>query len=142
MATSTSAAMAQQASLQIQTFGTVNGLRRSSVRLNCFQVTLKPLRLSHSVKVRCAASPETVAKVVKIVTKQLAAPEGKVKPESKFEDLGADSLDQVEIVMTLEEEFGISVDEQGSEAIKTVQDAADLIERMSLVPKEKVTTEA
>ncbi|KAK9276777.1 hypothetical protein L1049_006313 [Liquidambar formosana] len=82
-------------------------------------------------RVSCAAKPETVQKVCEIVRKQLALPaESEVTPESKFSALGADSLDTVEIVMGLEEEFGISVEEESSENITTVQEAADLIEKL------------
>ncbi|RXH82364.1 hypothetical protein DVH24_036705, partial [Malus domestica] len=82
------------------------------------------------------AKPETVAKVSKIVRKQLALPDDSaVTGESKFSELGADSLDTVEIVMGLEEEFGISVEEDSAQTIATVQDAADLIEK--LVEKNK-----
>ncbi|KAJ8553508.1 hypothetical protein K7X08_024186 [Anisodus acutangulus] len=79
-----------------------------------------------------AAKTKTVDKVINIVRKQLALPaETKVGPESTFsKDLGADSLDTVEIVMALEEEFGIAVEEENSENIATVQDAADLIEKL------------
>eukprot|EP00217_Crustomastix_stigmatica_P016863 CAMPEP_0183790246 /NCGR_PEP_ID=MMETSP0803_2-20130417/892_1 /TAXON_ID=195967 /ORGANISM="Crustomastix stigmata, Strain CCMP3273" /LENGTH=58 /DNA_ID=CAMNT_0026034445 /DNA_START=195 /DNA_END=371 /DNA_ORIENTATION=- len=52
----------------------------------------------------------------------------KVAPEAKFIDLGADSLDTVEIMMALEEQFDITLDEEGAEKIATVQEAADLIE--------------
>ncbi|KAB2067736.1 hypothetical protein ES319_A09G248200v1 [Gossypium barbadense] len=86
-----------------------------------------PLRL----RVSCAAKPETVDKVCSIVRKQLALPEdSSVTGESKFAALGADSLDTVEIVMGLEEEFGISVEEESAQSIVTVQDAADLIEKL------------
>ncbi|XP_061348485.1 acyl carrier protein 1, chloroplastic-like [Gastrolobium bilobum] len=79
--------------------------------------------------VSCAAKPETVDKVCKIVKKQLALPgNSKITGESTFAALGADSLDTVEIVMGLEEEFGISVEEDSAQSITTVQDAADLIE--------------
>nr|XP_043613252.1 acyl carrier protein 1, chloroplastic-like [Erigeron canadensis] len=81
--------------------------------------------------VSCAATPETVDKVCSIVRKQLALPEDStVTGESKFASLGADSLDTVEIVMGLEEEFGISVEEESAQTIATVQDAADLIEKL------------
>ena len=76
-----------------------------------------------------AAKPETVEKVCGIVRKQLAIPaETAITGDSKFASLGADSLDTVEIVMGLEEEFGISVEEESAQTIATVQDAADLIE--------------
>ncbi|KAF9607449.1 hypothetical protein IFM89_035587 [Coptis chinensis] len=80
------------------------------------------------------AKPETVDKVCEIVRKQLALPaDSAVSGESKFASLGADSLDTVEIVMGLEEAFGISVEEEIVQTIATVQDAADLIE--SLIEK-------
>ncbi|CAN6578653.1 unnamed protein product [Malus baccata var. baccata] len=79
----------------------------------------------------CQAKPETVQKVVEIVRKQLALPpESEVSSDSKFALLGADSLDTVEIVMNLEEEFDISVEEESSQNISTVQEAADLIEKL------------
>ncbi|KAL3508038.1 hypothetical protein ACH5RR_033420 [Cinchona calisaya] len=82
-------------------------------------------------RVSCAAKPETMDKVCKIVRKQLALPEeSEVAGHSKFATLGADSLDTVEIVMGLEEEFGISVQEETAQQILTVQDAADLIEKL------------
>ncbi|XP_073300492.1 acyl carrier protein 1, chloroplastic-like [Primulina huaijiensis] len=79
----------------------------------------------------CAAKPETVDKVCQIVRKQLALPaDREVCGESKFAALGADSLDTVEIVMGLEEEFGISVEEESAQSITTVQEAADMIEKL------------
>ncbi|XP_059446201.1 acyl carrier protein 1, chloroplastic-like [Corylus avellana] len=88
------------------------------------------LRTSRFI-VCCAAKPETVQKVCEIVKKQLAlSDEIELTPESKFAALGADSLDTVEIVMGLEEEFGISVEEESSQNITTVQEAADLIEKL------------
>ncbi|XP_073053717.1 acyl carrier protein 1, chloroplastic-like isoform X2 [Primulina eburnea] len=82
-------------------------------------------------RVSCAAKPETVSKVCEIVRKQLALPADRdVTGDSKFATLGADSLDTVEIVMGLEEEFGISVEEESAQSITTVQDAADLIEKL------------
>ncbi|ERN06195.1 hypothetical protein AMTR_s00016p00152300 [Amborella trichopoda] len=81
--------------------------------------------------IQCAAKPETVNKVCEIVKSQLAlGPDTLVTPESKFSALGADSLDTVEIVMGLEEEFGITVEEDSSHNITTVQEAADLIDKL------------
>ncbi|KAL5768363.1 hypothetical protein ACOSQ2_015146 [Xanthoceras sorbifolium] len=92
-----------------------------------FRLRPVPARL----RVSCAAKPETLEKVCEIVKKQLALPDdSKVTGESKFAALGADSLDTVEIVMGLEEEFGISVEEESAQSIATVQDAADLIEKL------------
>ena len=70
-------------------------------------------------------------KVCDIVKRQLALPEGSsVTGESKFAALGADSLDTVEIVMGLEEEFGISVEEESAQSITTVQEAAAMIDKL------------
>ncbi|TKY54108.1 Acyl carrier protein 1 [Spatholobus suberectus] len=82
-------------------------------------------------QITCAAKPETVKKVCDIVKKQLALPdESAITGESKFSTLGADSLDTVEIVMGLEEEFGISVEEESAQSITTVQEAADMIDKL------------
>nr|AAC39495.1 acyl carrier protein [Fragaria x ananassa] len=86
---------------------------------------------SARLQIYCAAKPETMDKVCQIVRKQLALPDDSaVSGESKFSALGADSLDTVEIVMGLEEEFGFSVEEESAQSIATVQDAADLIEKL------------
>ncbi|CAA3016693.1 acyl carrier 1, chloroplastic-like [Olea europaea subsp. europaea] len=86
-------------------------------------------------RVACAAKPETVDKVIEIVRNQLAlSADSAITGESKFASLGADSLDTVEIVMGLEEEFGISVEEESAQTITTVQEAADMIEKL----KEKI----
>ncbi|CAA7406015.1 unnamed protein product [Spirodela intermedia] len=82
-------------------------------------------------RISCQAKPETVEKVCAIVKKQLAlASEVVVTGESEFTKLGADSLDTVEIVMGLEEEFGINVEEDNAQRITTVQEAADMIEKL------------
>ncbi|EYU27403.1 hypothetical protein MIMGU_mgv1a026851mg, partial [Erythranthe guttata] len=77
-----------------------------------------------------AAQPETLQVVQSTIAKQLSIEEGAVAPETKFVDLGADSLDTVEIMMALEEKFGVSIGEDGAQSIATVQDAADLIEKV------------
>ncbi|KAJ6418019.1 hypothetical protein OIU84_001413 [Salix udensis] len=82
-------------------------------------------------RVSCSAKPETVDKVIEIVRKQLAlTPETELTNESKFAALGADSLDTVEIVMALEEEFDINVEEESSQNITTVREAADMIDKL------------
>jgi acyl carrier protein len=72
---------------------------------------------------------ELFEKVKKIVIEQLSVdPPEKVTPQSKFmEDLGADSLDTVELVMALEEEFDIEIPDEAAEQIISVQDAVDYI---------------
>jgi acyl carrier protein len=67
-------------------------------------------------------------KVQKIVCEQLGVDEAEVKPEASFaNDLGADSLDTVELVMALEEEFDIEIPDEAAEEIATVQSAVDYI---------------
>ena len=67
-------------------------------------------------------------RVKKIVAEQLGANEAEIKNESSFvEDLGADSLDTVELVMALEEEFETEIPDEEAEKITTVQQAIDYI---------------
>ncbi len=67
--------------------------------------------------------------VKKIIVEQLGVDEEEVKPEAKFiEDLGADSLDTVELVMAMEEKFGIDIPDSDAQKIITVQDAIDYVE--------------
>ncbi|CAL5413214.1 unnamed protein product [Camellia sinensis] len=110
----------------------ISSLNSVSLSINgkCFpSLRLRPV--THRFRISCAAKPETVDKVCEIVRKQLALPAGTaVTGDSKFATLGADSLDTVEIVMGLEEEFGISVEEESAQNIATVQDAADLIDKL------------
>ncbi len=68
-------------------------------------------------------------KVKDIISEQLGVKKEEIKPESSFiDDLGADSLDTVEVVMALEEEFGIEIPDEDAEKITTVGDAAKYIE--------------
>jgi acyl carrier protein len=71
----------------------------------------------------------TIEKRVKeIVIEQLGVDEAQVTNEASFmDDLGADSLDTVELVMALEEEFDIEISDENAEKIQTVQDAIDYI---------------
>jgi acyl carrier protein len=71
---------------------------------------------------------EILEKVQKIVSEQLGVDQEEVKPEASFQnDLGADSLDTVELVMALEEEFEIEIPDEAAEKIETVQKAVDYI---------------
>ena len=68
-------------------------------------------------------------KVKKIIIDQLGVDEAEVTPEAKFiDDLGADSLDTVELVMALEEEFGIEIPDEDAEKITTVSHAISYIQ--------------
>ena len=72
---------------------------------------------------------EILNKVKKIVAENLAIEESKINDSSNFiEDLGADSLDQVELIMALEEEFGIEIPDEVAEKITTVAEAVKYIE--------------
>ena len=67
-------------------------------------------------------------RVKKIVAEQLGVAEGEIKSESSFvDDLGADSLDTVELVMALEEEFETEIPDEEAEKITTVQQAIDYV---------------
>jgi acyl carrier protein len=71
---------------------------------------------------------ELQERVRKVLAENLALAEDKVKPDSRFkEDLDADSLDLVEAVLALEEEFGLSIPEEEMEDVKTVGEAIDLV---------------
>ena len=64
----------------------------------------------------------------KIIADQLSVGEDEVVPEASFiEDLNADSLDLVELIMSLEEEFGVKISDEDAEKIRTVQDAIDYL---------------
>ncbi|MCH1520416.1 MAG: acyl carrier protein [SAR324 cluster bacterium] len=71
---------------------------------------------------------EIQAKVIQIISEQLGKDEAEIKMNSHFiEDLDADSLDTVELVMALEEEFGVDIPDEAAEKITTVQSAVDFI---------------
>ena len=67
-------------------------------------------------------------KVIKIICEQLDVAEADVVPAASFvDDLGADSLDQVELIMAMEEEFDVSIPDEDAEKITTVQNAIDYV---------------
>ena len=71
-------------------------------------------------------------RVKHIITEQLGCVKADLKPETTFvDDLGADSLDEVELVMALEDEFEIEIPDDDAEAVKTVQQAVDYITKHS-----------
>jgi len=71
---------------------------------------------------------DVIAKVKDMVSNQLGKPEEEISLEAAFiEELGADSLDLVELVMALEDEFGLEISDEDAEKIVTVQDAVNFI---------------
>jgi acyl carrier protein len=70
------------------------------------------------------------SKVKEIIAKELEVDIKQLQPEAKFiEDLGADSLDIVELVMALEEEFGLDIPDEDADKLKTVGDALNYLQQ-------------
>jgi acyl carrier protein len=79
---------------------------------------------------------EVVEKVKQLISEQLGVDEAEVTPSASFvDDLGADSLDQVELVMALEEAYDLEISDADAEKILTVQDAITYIEKHAKVSK-------
>ena len=73
---------------------------------------------------------DTRSRITKIIKEQLGVEASEVKPEASFvDDLGADSLDTVEILMAIEEEFGIEIPDEDAENAKTVEDVISYINK-------------
>lgn len=73
---------------------------------------------------------DTFQKISQIVADKLSIPAENIKSESTFKDLGADSLDIVEIVMSFEETFGIEIRDEDAEKIKSIGEAVELIQQV------------
>ena len=74
---------------------------------------------------------DTRSRITKIIKEQLGVEASEVKPEASFvDDLGADSLDTVEILMAIEEEFGIEIPDEDAENAKTVEDVISYIDNL------------
>jgi acyl carrier protein len=79
---------------------------------------------------------ELVEKIKQIISEQLGVDEAEVTSSASFvDDLGADSLDQVELVMAFEEAFGLEISDEDAEKMRTVQDAVDYIDKHAKVSK-------
>lgn len=78
----------------------------------------------------------TFDRVAKITAEHLGVEAHRVTPEAKLEDLGADSLDHVELVMAFEEEFRIEITDQEAEKVVTVKDAVETIDQIIARDKE------
>ena len=70
---------------------------------------------------------DTMQKVKMVIVEKLSIPEENITAEATLKDLGADSLDIVEMVMRFEEVFGVEVKDEDAEKIKTVKEAADYL---------------
>jgi acyl carrier protein len=70
---------------------------------------------------------DTLQKVIEIIAEKLSISQENITENSTFKDLGADSLDIVEMIMSFEETFGIEIKDEDAETIKTVGQAVDLI---------------
>lgn len=80
-----------------------------------------------------ADGKDITAEVKRIIKEQLDVAEADIKPEATFiDDLGADSLGLVELVLAFEETFEISIPDEDTEKIRTVQDAIDYIEKHAM----------
>ncbi len=72
---------------------------------------------------------EREAKVKQIIAEKLGVSEDKITPQASFvDDLGADSLDQVELIMAFEDEFDVEIPDEDAEKMRTVQDALNYLE--------------
>lgn len=79
---------------------------------------------------------ELTEKIKQIVSEQLGVDEAEITPSASFmDDLGADSLDQVELVMALEEAFSLQIGDEDTEKMLTVQDAINYVEKHAKVSK-------
>ena len=75
------------------------------------------------------AMAEPEARLKKIITEQLGVTEEEVVPEASFiDDLNADSLEMVDLIISIEEEFNIQVSDEDAEKIKTVKDAIEFLQ--------------
>jgi acyl carrier protein len=72
-------------------------------------------------------STDIVERVIGIISERLCTSSSKITPFSSLYDLGADSLDQVEIVFFIEDEFGIDIPDEAFETFKTVKDIVDYL---------------
>jgi acyl carrier protein len=96
-------------------------------KISCVGATKHPKSKSNRGK-RGLPMAAVDEKVKQIIVEQLGVDEGEVTPSASFvDDLGADSLDTVELVMAFEEAFDIEIPDEDAEKIRTVQDAIDYI---------------
>jgi acyl carrier protein len=73
---------------------------------------------------------ETQAKVIDIIAQKLKIDKSTITPNSTLQDLGADSLDMVEIIMKLEEQFGIEIKDEDAEKLHNVTEVVDYVQKL------------
>jgi acyl carrier protein len=107
---------------------------RAPMKLRPWQAqATRPPTLQHQPDIEKGALRKTMAtsaedRLKKIIAEQLSVSEDEVTPEANFiDDLNADSLDLVELIMSLEEEFNVKISDEDAERIRTVQDAMDYL---------------
>jgi acyl carrier protein len=95
-----------------------------------FDPVARDFPLDKETETMSSTTTSVLDRVKKVVVEQLSVEEAEVKPESSFtQDLGADSLDTVELVMAFEDEFDMEIPDEEAEKIQTVQDAVNFIEK-------------
>ena len=100
--------------------------------MNKYLCYSKLLIIRNYIKLKGNLMSDIAGRVTKIVVEHLGVEESKVVDSASFiDDLGADSLDTVELVMAFEEEFGIEIPDDAAETIQTVGDAVKFIEENS-----------
>lgn len=70
---------------------------------------------------------ETASKITSIIAEKLHVDAATINPQSTLQDLGADSLDMVDIIMKIEEEFGIEINDEDAEGLANVQDVINYV---------------
>ena len=76
------------------------------------------------------AEESVLDRFIGIITEHLQLSDDVISDDSKFSDLGADSMDEVELVMSVEEEFDIEISDENAESVKTFSEGLALIERL------------
>src|SRR5664279_530530 len=96
----------------------------------------RPTALRHCTRQEKASMASVEERVKQIIVEQLGVDEAEVTPTASFvDDLGADSLDTVELVMAFEEAFEIEIPDEDAEKIRTVQDAVTYIDQHAKAKK-------
>ena len=101
------------------------------MRLSIMVEIFRPApKLQASARTRMNMGTDIPSEVKRIIKEQLDVDETQIKPEASFiDDLGADSLGLVELVLAFEETFHFDIPDEDTEKIRTVQDAVDYIEK-------------